>query len=116
MSEIVGYGSNNYSLDEQIIGKWVDGKSIYQKCFMLSSPVDMSNQRTWYTLVNVASLNIESLVDCKLYSGSGGDAVKNIWSGYYAVTENGSLKAYCIAGSWNCSGIVLQYTKTTDTV
>lgn len=40
----------DYSLDEQIIGTWIDGKPLYRKTFKLTSPSQTSSSETILTL------------------------------------------------------------------
>ena len=54
-------GSQNYSLDEQVVGTWIDGKPLYQKT--LTGKVSDND----YSLINLADLNIEK---CLEISGS----------------------------------------------
>ena len=51
---------DNYSTNEQIIGKWIDGKNIYRKTYQVTN-ISSSNA----DLVDVSGLNIETVV--KLY-------------------------------------------------
>ena len=34
-----GGSSEEYSTEEQVIGKWIDGKPVYQKTFILASQI-----------------------------------------------------------------------------
>ena len=36
------WGGNNYSTDEQVIGTWIDGRPVYQRVYVLSSPVTLT--------------------------------------------------------------------------
>ena len=49
-------GSQNYSLDEQVVGTWTDGKPIYQKTYTLSSTV------SGYNIIDVSSDSIDNLI------------------------------------------------------
>ena len=53
--------NSNYSIEEQIIGTWIDGKKIYRKVYTGLS-IKMSTN-TWYTLINVSDLSIDMLVN-----------------------------------------------------
>ena len=51
---------DNYSTEEQVIGKWIDGKNIYRKTYKVTN-ISSSNA----DLVNVSGLNIDTTI--KLY-------------------------------------------------
>lgn len=65
---------NEYSTDEKIIGKWIDGKPIYRK-------VINSICGNLYTLLN--ELNIDFLIDTK----------GNAWSNYNQKNANKCAKS-----------------------
>lgn len=46
-----------YSLNEQIVGTWIDGKPLYQKTVVIANPV-MDN---WSNLISYASLGINNI-------------------------------------------------------
>lgn len=112
---------HNYSTSEQVVGKWIDGKPLYEKTFQFSP------SSTSYT-VNIGALNIDFVVKCvgtvkntagnfaplPYYTGSGDFAVAYVAKDViphklkisYAGTHNQSVP-------WT---VILQYTKTTDSV
>lgn len=51
---------DNYSTNEQVIGKWIDGKNIYRKTYQVTN-ISSSN----VDLVDISDLNIDTIV--KLY-------------------------------------------------
>ncbi len=99
--------SDLYDTTEKIVGKWIDGKPLYQKYTTFPS-VSLARGGTWYDLVNVSDLNIETLVNCNLYAGS------SVWNGYYLNITNGVFRVFSFIGNWICDAAILQYTKTTD--
>ena len=48
-----------YSTEEQAIGKWIDGKTIYRKVISGNMPVPDINGGTWYNITN----NVQDLVN-----------------------------------------------------
>lgn len=54
-----GVPAVHYDTDEQIIGTWVDGKTLYQKTIHYTGTI---NANTTVTLANVTSLNIGTVV------------------------------------------------------
>lgn len=50
-----GGSSHNYSLNEQVVGTWVDGSTVYEKTFVFTPTA-------YDTDINVGSLNIDKLI------------------------------------------------------
>lgn len=119
-SGVDGYGpitvevENNmhdYSNTEQVIGKWVDGKPLYEITLTTTS-----------TTIDVSNLNIETLVhsnaigsDNSNYTGSKWvlNSVSGASNRLLYLNTNGQIRR---EGGFNTFHIILQYTKTTDSV
>ena len=101
--------SDYYSEDEQVVGRWSNGKPLYQKTWDLGSNVSISN--TSWTLVNaISNTNMEQCVKA-IASYENGVA----WSIICDVTTNPcSFLAARANSSIEVRYITLQYTKTTD--
>lgn len=101
-----------YSDEEREVGVWRDGKTIYQKAFVFSNSLIISN--TAWTSIGIlaSSINAESYIRC------------------FALSETGTLldamnvatiDSYIALTSWRngdtiaVKTVVIQYTKTTDT-
>ena len=109
---------NTYSTSEQIVGKWIDGKPIYQKTLTCA----LGNATTVNTPHNIS--NLDSVINI---FGYGKDASGNSFPVPYAPVGNVSwgvqvyvslINVICVtAQNWSGSTIkvTLQYTKTTDT-
>lgn len=98
---------HEYSTEEKIVGKWIDGKAIYQKVIPFTARL---NSYTWTKtpeLINDKNLIIQAFVIgnviCMPLIGNtdraGGDYVR-IWS-----MRNTAI---------NITYLIIQYTKTTD--
>lgn len=108
---------SSYSTEEQIVGRWIDGKSIYRKVISGNTPTIDTNGGTWY---NIAS-NVQELVNVYgniaqrpynyatiLRSGS-------YVSAFDIVVDSNMLKYRNLGVASNQSyKITLEYTKTTD--
>ena len=112
-------GSNNYSLDEQVVGTWIDGKPLYQKTVNFNMPsssnpaevVDLSalNIDHWefvsgtVTTSNGAKYSLTYIYDSSEYIG--------FW-----VRSNKYLTVRATHSDfYNMSGVItFKYTKTTD--
>ena len=123
MSEIVGYGSNNFSTEEQIVGKWIDGKPLYQKtidCGALPNTTskDINHniadvERIWlYSGVAWGTVDTEIMPLPYLVVSSSGATNSAV-----GVTVN-RVRIRITTGSdrtsYTNSYITIQYTKTTD--
>lgn len=97
-----------YSEEEREIGVWTDGKPLYQKTFVLSSPVILT-ANTWNTISNITVVDGENCVKCEVFLE--GDDSQNVTFGKF---DNGVLHIFSqILLTINM--VTLQYTKTTDT-
>ena len=109
-----------YSTDEQVIGKWIDGKTLYRKVIKrenisLSSSTILSNSV-------MADLNEITKID--VVGKKGNDY--NLIAKAHPTTLNWSIGAYynsngwyieagsSAAGTWAFITIIVEYTKTTD--
>ena len=57
----LGQGGSNmheYSTDEQVVGTWIDGKTLYEKSFSVTSPVE--NVPT--NIIEITSLSVDDVV------------------------------------------------------
>lgn len=134
--EYAGSGSewHEYSTNEKIVGKWIDGKPLYEKTFSTTS---LPSTGTRFELADLSSLNIDKVVhaegmlihnDLKQFVVLG--AYNPADSGVYSCTfmlmsRNGYTDQTPViqirfAGSGNpfvsykeCF-VTIQYTKTTD--
>ena len=101
---------HNYSLEEQEVGIWIDGKTLYQKTF--------SNVAMGTTLLT----GVETLVEAKVINIKGVDVVvdQGVSNGNAIdfMFSNGSVSVSAFYGSGytyeNVDYITLRYTKTTD--
>lgn len=98
--------ANNYSTNEKVIGKWIDGKLVYQKTIVPSSAINLT-ANTWVEINNVIP-NIANVLLCMGHYNSVGTiplcSNKN--------TNNG-IVVYSNIGINNVYAFTVQYTKTT---
>ena len=102
--------SDIYSEEERMIGRWTDGKPLYQKTIIYSTPFNIANG-SWYTSTETYS-NM-NLVNAVIVNSSFAT-----YTGSIVVIENNHL----VIGNQthnqpmnNIKYITIQYTKTTDT-
>lgn len=106
---------NNYSLEEQKVGTWIDGKPIYERTFSLGNNIKVSSDNT---TTNISIENICSIVDSKIVICS--ESLSKI--GFVSVNTwiaNNTFIAFAGFGTFNAASdrfvyLTIQYTKTTD--
>lgn len=102
--------SDIYSEEERMIGRWTDGKPLYQKSWDFGSNVSISSGN-YYTGFNIDSSNIDKIIfgeiannDGTLYDNASYDPTRN----------NHTLLGIKPDNNCNVRYLTLQYTKTTD--
>lgn len=112
--------SDLYSTDETMIGRWIDGKPLYQKTLSIDI-TPSSSSRTWYDLSDLTSLSIDTFVTVfgrwldettsKSYNFSDSQSPST-------VAYNGTQKKLVMVSTGTQARmrgfITLQYTKTSD--
>ena len=101
----------NYSTEEQVIGKWVDGKPLYQKTLVGTFNNDVFAQvgipLAYAHIVSITAKGNNTPFQTLGRSGK----LDNVW-----IRENGEL--CCTSSSTELTGATIyatvQYTKTTD--
>ena len=108
-----------YSTTEQVIGVWIDGKTIYQKTFNVSSP---SAKNEYVTVADLSSLNIGTVCDINAILKIGSNMYKKL-SNYNSTGSNNISSVWVSGTNLRCCVIsdeeksqtlyvTLQYTKT----
>lgn len=97
-----------YSTEEREVGVWTDNKPLYQKTWVLSTPITL-NANTWVTTtIDHTALSLDKLVNA--FANSGAD----IYNGIQASTGTGSYIEVLNYRYARFDTLTLQYTKTTD--
>ena len=116
--------SSIYSTDERVVGRWIDGKPIYQKTIDYDSTVSVGTTEKQTELADLTSLGIDTLVDMwgKFFS-SGGSQIRVFNSRSPAMTNelfvsNNKLilQSVRVSNTVTLSEIyvTIQYTKITE--
>ena len=113
--------NENYSLEEQVIGKWIDGKNIYRKTIK----IDVNNNTNYtFDAKSILSTNIGSIINTYGYSVADGGTTYASFPCYY--TEKAHLssfmdiptgKIHIYSGEQYKTAthyLTFEYTKTTD--
>ena len=111
-----------YSTDEKMIGRWIDGKPIYQKTVNFGH--SYSGDYITKTLANLGISNVDIFMDMRgIALGSNGASMPvpesqsaNDHFGLYYSASDTSITVYCTSANWKNRDvyITLKYTKTTD--
>ena len=103
-------GSQNYSLDEQVVGTWIDGKPIYQKTFTNLSIAFSWNSSNKHAVATISPLltNYEHVVGIW-----GLNSTSNVFLYINFSIEGSSWKLMTFTGN-SVDTLTIQYTKTTD--
>lgn len=106
-----------YSMEEQVIGTWIDGKPIYQKTLELTFHHPVSD---WTTMYDCSDLNIDSFIKaegCFHYPPNNIFMFDNYYTRLIFDKTTNCLKYYSaelgLANTYNC-WVTIIYTKTTD--
>lgn len=117
--EYAGSGSewHEYSTDEKVVGKWIDGKSIYEKTFHITSIVANDN---WQNIENVS---LKLLIDFDIIPTINGNTSGKETSfnssrntpQIQGVASSGVLRYALVSGTGITEFyLTARYTKTTD--
>lgn len=105
-----------YSTTEQIVGKWVDGKPLYKKTWILDSQIDVSNTAWTDTTISIVENKIDHIIKAEALSR--GTADDDVCWVLHVHTEDNSTNVMALAARANgvirCKYFTFYYTKTTD--
>jgi len=109
--DLISESSDNqhhYSTDEQVVGTWIDGSTVYEKVYEFSSTFTMANGNQWYN-TSFSRGDIDLLIDIVGVQSSG-----SVYSGLIAGFDSGyiSLLTYRYT---DLNAFILRYTKTAAT-
>lgn len=116
------WADTSYSLDEQVVGNWIDGKPIYRRVVMLTAPTTKNTQGT---PVNISDVDTVINLSNTIKSNSGAYVVGVLSTAYNNIYvmysgDTGSLAAYTgvlsDGSTWAGASVIatIEYTKTTD--
>lgn len=98
--------SNTYSTEEQVVGKWIDGKPVYRKTYT-NLGISVTPANVWFDIVDVGELNIDTLINC--YANPS----KTTTMALNTLIDGTMLKGF-FGTMWLLSTVTIKYTKTTD--
>ena len=108
---------DNYSEDEIVVGKWIDGKPLYRTVLKYPNPA----KNVWTQTIDISRLNVDENVNLQtIYKYSNGVTMfansSDIYGFSYTNSNDKQLTVYQNYTSTNCTlaMILFTYTKTTD--
>lgn len=108
--EEISGGLHEYSTEEQIVGKWIDGKPIYEKTYILNNTTLSTGNNIFDTIENVKIINSNGRINnYSIPYADGGEYIMCIQS-------NNEIGLWSNKGFYNQSTniiLTIQYTKTT---
>ena len=106
--------SDNYSTNERVVGKWIDGKPVYQRVIKKTNSTTLS-ANTWGTIYTDDFISEISQLTSVTYINT---TNKGVYSALNYKAVNNNLQALYYSGLSIASDtyFVMQYTKTTDQV
>ena len=119
-SSITTNAANNYSIDEQVIGKWIDGKPLYQKSFVMDNSYTSEvaiDSASGYSIKGITDVymstvqpTLDKIVQMTLQNNRNTPA--NVKLRAYDNYNVGYINYALYPGSV----FTIQYTKNTDTI
>lgn len=110
--------ANMYSTDEQIVGRWIDGKPLYQKTIVKNNFQIIQDASFAHGISNVEHIFIK---ESHLTDNGNSNIVPLIWTdSYNGIYINATNVTFKGTGTWGAETtrtiyLTVQYTKTTDT-
>lgn len=114
-----GENFTNYSKDEQLIGKWVDGKPLYRRYFNFTTGSKSGNQYIM-NIPNYSDIErITNIYGTYFHKSSSGVAIYsniNMKDQIQTWIENGKIALATISNYYNSDvHLFIEYTKKSDT-
>ena len=105
--------ANLYSTDEQIVGRWIDGKPLYQK---VVSGLNLVISYNSFTNSGIDASDVDQCISCKGFDENGSSLGEILCSTYGTGQRytTWSLQTVRNGAGIAVSTLTLQYTKTTD--
>ena len=102
-----------YSTDEKMIGRWIDGKPVYQKVFTFNSQLNVSYNSWTQTDISITGNNIERIISCIGFPGTY-TSMYPLLASCSSDFNNVALQTPRNGVADDVKQIILKYTKTTD--
>lgn len=106
-----------YSTEEQIVGEWIDGSTIYEKTFFLSQRTPITNDYTTYIIDDTTIYDIDNIISCEIFDSNSDSApltkLAYLERAIDVIKSNNKLIAFYNANNtYKMTGFILRYTKS----
>lgn len=104
-----GTQTEHYSTEEQVIGTWIDGKTLYRKIIKITSDINLTADQ-WIS-TGISASNIHRIIRCDLINQSPANVTvsiaiqNNMWS----LNSPRTIQVTGVLTDWH---LILEYTKT----
>lgn len=113
-----GVPAHHYSENEQVVGTWIDGSTVYERTFTLSERIQIHNNYSNILIADVSDYDIYNLIDCFSYDSNGGTdltRIRLITKKIDFLISNNKLIANTSTNSeYAMTAFTIRYTKTTS--
>lgn len=112
-----GVPAHHYSTDEQVVGTWIDGKTLYEKTFELPSRTSVKNDYSTIIISDTTPYAINDIIDCVYYDNNGGSDLSVIRAlptniETYLSANNTLIAYYNTDNVYRITKFTLRYTKS----
>ena len=89
------------STEEQAVGTWINGKTIYEKTWSFDNPTKQYAQNTYYYTPSMNLSGVEAIIDwrCSVYDTTDG---RTYTLPYYRIISNEDIKCECLIINNTC--------------
>lgn len=106
----VGDLMHHYSETEQVVGTWVNGKTLYEKFIASNTQISLT-KGAWTTIGNIADLNANAIIKLEVFT-------YKYSRPFYAyivddIASNGDIKINS-QENWYAQSFLIQYTKSSN--
>lgn len=110
---LISGGEVKYSPDEQIVGQWIDGKTLYQKTVDFG---ENKNIGTSWTAISSSEVpaNMYQIISGFGSSAVTSDSIGSVRALSFSITASGTAFNLAAPAACTVRYITIQYTKTTD--
>lgn len=111
--DLIQSSSHVYSTAEQVVGKWIDGKTLYERTIIFQNVISLT-ANAFTDVYDLSTIGVESLVEFTPYT----DNVAPLRPfGYFIpdITSANMLRLNIPNTGWYIGGMTIRYTKTTAT-
>lgn len=110
----IPYPYEDYSLEEKVIGKFINGKPLYRKVVLLTSTTQIPTSFT--SIKELQSIGIDYLTRLDFLGDGENTGALGVQSGIYSYVKNGAVMVKGFSSFSTLKYAIIEYTKTADAV